>query len=513
MKKLLAMLLCLVMVLSLFAGCAGGDTTESSSTPESEPESTETVPEKEAVVPEEVPEALYHWSFDDATGIAAVVQGDKAADSINDGATYDIIPSDHEILFANGPVGQCLYLDGKYGVQLTDLASIDTDAYTISFWMNADRLSTYGPVVQMGRNIGDAADAATDPDTYRTCTWVNFTKTEWGTSSADIFPVVWNRNSDTTVWPWVYAGDDAVHGKREWVLVTLVSSGEKYTYAEDGLERVGCKLYLNGEMVFDASADLGLYGGLAPEILTGDGVEGYIGINYWDTIFKGFIDELYVFNTALTDGQVLSLFQEGDINVQSVAPEASTSVEEETEPEPLAAAPVDENAIDVLGTPDRTLGWWTENSQSWELADGASVTVKMNNYSSGVSNWHNFVVGLINTPITAETLPSADNYAGYAEYAVVRADAFGWGDASYAGNFTTSWGNDWAGWLALMTDAEVTMVISRNGGEVTIDFTFTGADGTVMTEQAVITSTLTADAPCHFFIGGESAYIEILSVA
>lgn len=214
MKKLLAMLLCLVMVLSLFAGCAGNDVQESSGTTESEPESSEVIQEKDPVVPEEVPEALYHWSFDDATGIAAVVQGDKAADSINDGATYDIIPSDHEIMFANGPVGQCLYLDGKYGVQLTDLASIDTDAYTISFWMNADRLSTYGPVVQMGRNIGDTADMTTDPDTYRTCTWVNFTKTEWGTSSADIFPVVWNRNSDTTVWPWVYAADDAVHGKR-----------------------------------------------------------------------------------------------------------------------------------------------------------------------------------------------------------------------------------------------------------------------------------------------------------
>lgn len=506
MKKLLALLLCLVMVVSMFAGCGGNgnNSTTAGTTPDdTTPPDTTAAP----VEAEPIPEAAYHWSFDDATGLTAVTQVEQAADSINDGAGYDIGASDHDILFANGPVGQCLYLDGKYGVQL-DLESLDTDEYTISFWLNADRLADFGPTVQLGRNLGDAGDD-------RTVTWINFTKAAWGANAADLFPVAWNRNSEANVWPWVACYDDTVHGKKEWILVTIVSTGEKYTYgvAETGAQedRIGCQYYLNGNLVFDAPA-MGEYQGLSPEILSGDGIEGYIGVNYWDTIFKGFIDELYIFKTALTAGQVLSLYQEGDPTVASVAPEYEYNVEEPEEPAAPALPEItpDASAIDTIGTTDLTLGFWTDWSDGYELADGSSVTVKLNNYSSGAANWNNFLIGLVNVPTVGHT-PPADQSADYAEYAVIRADAFGWGDASYAGNFEISW-EDWNEWLQLMTDADVTLVLTRNGGEVTINMTFVGADGTTMTEKAVITSTLTADAPCYFFLLGEACYIEILSV-
>ena len=501
MKKILAMLLAMVMAGSLVVGC--GEETPDEPVVDETPVVSETV-----VVAEEAPEAKYHFSFDDATGITPVYQVAKATDSANDGATYDIAAVEAEVLFSNGPVGQCIYANGQYGYKL-DMEAINTDEYTISFWMNADRLSTYGPTVQMGRNMGDAGDD-------KTVTWLNFTKTEWGTASADIFPVVWNRNSETGVWPWVYATDDSVHGKREWVMVTVVASGEKYTFAEDGLERVGCKMYLDGSLVYDASADLGLYGGLSPEILTGDGFEAYLGVNYWDTIFKGYFDELYVFDCALTDGQVLGLYEQGDASVESVQPEYEDLAVEETPVETVVITPVAditpaEGAVNVIGTTDLTLGWWSNFSDGIELADGATKTVKLNNYSDGAANWDNYVIAFANTATTYDLAPSADNYAGYAEYAVIRADAFGWGDASYAATFENSWA-DWNTWLAAMTDAEVTLVITRNGGEITIDTTITAADGSILTQKAVVTSTLTADAPCYFFFTGEKAYIEILSV-
>ncbi|MDR2654824.1 MAG: LamG domain-containing protein [Oscillospiraceae bacterium] len=482
MKKLLLILMCALIAATLFASCAAQQPAEVSQEP--------------------APAAKYHYSFDDASGLAAVTQVEKAADSVNTGATYDIAGSDHEILFSNGPVGSCLYLDGQYGVKLTDIAALGTDAYTVSFWLNADRLSIFGPTLQLGRNMGYADDGD------ETVTWLNFTKSDW---DGDIFPVVWNRNSSTGAWPWVYAADQAEHGKREWLLITLVASGDKYTYSEDNLERVGCKFYLNGEVAFDASADLNLYGGLATEILTGDGVEGYIGVNYWDTIYKGFIDELYIFDSALTDSQVAALYAEGDPAVESVAP-----VETEEEPEPPAAppaepAPVDESAVDVVGRPERDLAFWSDWSDAYELADGATVTVKMNNYSDGINNWDNFLAAFVNVKTVGHTAP-ADQFADYAEYAVVRADAYGWGDASYEGTFETSWGDDWAAWLELMKDAEVTAAFTRNGGDITITVAFTGADGAEMTETALVKSTLTADAPCYFFILGEACYIEILSV-
>ena len=97
-------------------------------------------------------------------------------------------------------------------------------------------------------------------------------------------------------------------------------------------------------------------------------------------------------------------------------------------------------------------------------------------------------------------------------YDGLRADAFGWGDESYDGQFTTSWGDDWAGWLALMTDADVVMTIERTGADAVINYEFTGADGTVMTETATLTGAWEADAPVYVHITGEAAYIELLSV-
>lgn len=488
MKKIITSLLVLAMVLSVFAGV---------STP------------AKAEAPAD---ALYYWSFEDASGLTAVTQVDKAEDSINDGANFDIAPCDHPIMIAEGQgaSGNALYLDGKYGVKLDDLASIDTDCYTISFWVNADRLSTFGPVVQMGRNIGDSGDD-------RTVTWINFTKSTWGTNGAALFPVAWNRNSsigtdvnEGGVWPWISGADDAEHGKREWCLVTIVMDGVRYT-ADDNMDRIGTKYYLNGELMFDASPEFMFYQGVAPEILTGDGVEGYIGINYWDTIFKGFIDELTIYGKALTAEEVKALYDAGTAPEKPVAPSLEDIVVE-TEPAALAAAPVDAAAIDTLGTPDRVLGFWTDNTDGYELADGATVTMKLNNYSNGETNWNNFVICLTNTPVKTDLLASAENYEGYAEYVVIRADAWGWGEGFVPeGSFEMSW-TDWAQWLNLMTDAEVTLVLTRDGGVVTIDFTFTGADGTVMTEKATVNSTMTAESPVYAFLGGEGAYIELLSV-
>lgn len=171
----------------------------------------------------------------------------------------------------------------------------------------------------------------------------------------------------------------------------------------------------------------------------------------------------------------------------------------------------DPDAKETLGTTTFGLGWWAEFTNGVELKEGESKTVKLNNYSSGVENWHNYVIAFTNTQTTADKVPGADNYEGYAEYAVVRADAYGWGDASYAATFENSW-EDWNVWKDAMRDVDVTMVITRNGSEIVIDTTLVDRKGNEMTSKATVTSTLTADAPCYFFFTGEQAFIELMSV-
>ena len=513
MKKFLAIILALLMVASL-AACGGeAEPTKSPATqpPATEPPVEETNPPVDAEPLSYTP--LIHLDFETTDGLTAVVQTENVGSLT--GATYGIEPSNHPILIAEGQgaVGNALYLDGKYCVDF-DMVAISDDSYTISFWFNADRVATFGPVVTMGRNMGMA-------DTDATVAWINVTKTTWGAGDADIFPVVWNRNTDYEVFPWTYAMDDMEHGKREWCMITIVVDGNRYV-ADDGLDRTACKVYLDGELKWDANGENMFYQGISPDIFAvEEGLEAHIGINYWDTTYKGFIDELYVYDEPLTAGQVKTLFEQGNPPASPVAPETPAYEEEggagggtePIDPDSLAAAPVDSGAIDTLGTPDRVLGFWSDNTDGYELADGKTVTMKLNNYSNASANWCNFVLALTNTAVTTDKLAGGDNYDGYAEYAVLRADAFGWGPEGqpYDATFEMSW-TDWVAWLNLMTDAEVEVVLTRAGGTVTIDYTFTGADGTVMTEKAVVNSALTADAPCYVHVTGEGAYIELLSV-
>lgn len=240
-KKVLAALLCASMTATLFTGC--GNKTETTpeiqsapaveeSAPESQPEEApaETEAPAEAPTPElaaaeELPaEAFAHLTFDgEDEGYKAVVQTDDLGDI--DGGTYGIAETEATFSYADGPVGKCIFLDGSYGLDL-GLEATNTDAYTVSFWVNADRLATFGPTLSMGYNVGRAADAGNN------VTWFNVTQSEWGLDNAKIFPIVWSRNeaSDaadgTDCWPWMYAFDNEIHGKREWTMVTIVCTGE-----------------------------------------------------------------------------------------------------------------------------------------------------------------------------------------------------------------------------------------------------------------------------------------------
>jgi len=510
MKKLFALLLVLVMALSMVA-CQQADPTTGATEPSKNnnvPIVTDptTQPTQPAVEPEALPEnPLLYWGFETLEGLTPVEQLKDGA-----GAITGLGVVDKPILVADGVVGKSLYLDGKYGYQL-DMKGLDIadDSYTISFWIYAERLGDFMPIVQMGRNINSA-------DTSLPTTWLNFTRGSW----AETYPLAWNRNTsipwatdENGVFPWIAGPADVVYGKGEWCLITLVVDGNRYTCLDDNGERIGTRYYLNGELVFDASAEFLYYQGVAPELFTGSPVDGFIGINYWDSIYKGYIDELTIYDEPLTSGQVLSLYQKGDATMTPSAPVEGGGVEEEPEIVLPTITP-DANAIDTLGTPERNLGWWSDWTEGFELADGATLTMKINNYSSAANNWSNFLGVLTNMKTTAGVDPTTQS-ADYREYAAFRADAYGWDGSSdlgtYVGTFTPSW-SDWAAWLELMKDAEVEIKLTRAEGTITVEMTFTGADGTVMTETGTIVSDLPADAPCFLLLTAENAYVELLSV-
>ena len=119
----------------------------------------------------------------------------------------------------------------------------------------------------------------------------------------------------------------------------------------------------------------------------------------------------------------------------------------------------------VIGEEDNSTGWWGAHSADFNVPVGKTVTTRIKNYSNLQNNWNNFVVVLTSD--------------GTSEYAVVRADNYGWG-ACYDGNpnLVLSGGQaDWGAWLKAMDDATVTVSVTNNGGTADVRCVMLGNDG------------------------------------
>ena len=116
----------------------------------------------------------------------------------------------------------------------------------------------------------------------------------------------------------------------------------------------------------------------------------------------------------------------------------------------------------VLGADDNSTGWWGAHSEMIQVPVGKTCSTRIRNYTNGQNNWNNFVV----------VLTRADN----SEYAVVRADNYGWGECY--GACTPSGGQaNWGAWLAAMDDAQVTVSVTNNGGSADVRCVMAGNDG------------------------------------
>lgn len=158
----------------------------------------------------------------------------------------------------------------------------------------------------------------------------------------------------------------------------------------------------------------------------------------------------------------------GTQTVTVTAGEATATVEVKVAESAVSAV---SNSADILGAEDNTTGWWTVFSDDFNVPAGETKSVSFTNYSSLANNWSNFAVIL--------------RKADLAEYAVVRADNFGWG-AGYDGNaglVHNGTQGDWAAWLADMNGAKVTVYVTNCGnGTADIQAVMEGTSGTVYTQ-------------------------------
>ena len=148
----------------------------------------------------------------------------------------------------------------------------------------------------------------------------------------------------------------------------------------------------------------------------------------------------------------------------------------------------------VIGADDNSTAFWGAHSEMINVPVGKTVSTRIKNFTNGVSNWNNFCV----------VLTRQDN----TEYAVVRADNYGWGDCY--GACTPSGGQaDWGAWLKAMDEAMVTVSVTNNGGSIDVKCIMVGNDGNTYYQDYIgISPTDGNDVYFRFTVDGSHLIFE-----
>lgn len=171
-----------------------------------------------------------------------------------------------QVSYGQGIDNQALVLDGTSGVRLPD-GLIQDKTYSVSMWVKPEELTPFTPLF-----FGAQSDAR----------WVSLVPS----GPAENKTMLWSNTGQ-----WYDAPTEGQIPVDEWTHLSFtVKDGDVYIYVNGKAEFVG----QNFPDVFESTQ--GLFS---------------LGVNYWDTPFKGMIDELIVYDGyALTEAEVTKLYEE-----------------------------------------------------------------------------------------------------------------------------------------------------------------------------------------------------------
>ncbi len=146
----------------------------------------------------------------------------------------------------------------------------------------------------------------------------------------------------------------------------------------------------------------------------------------------------------------------------------------------------------IVGPEDNSAGWWAFFSDYFTIPANKLLHLEFINHGTGVNNWNNWNLCLANAQRDAE---------GYAEYFLLRSDAYGWGNADYDGsmitqNYPDTDGDDdiWNDFRTTMQGAKVLMDVDHSAtGNVFVTATAVGTNGTTLIETYQQPVSATAD--------------------
>lgn len=184
------------------------------------------------------------------------------------------------VTYTDGIVGKAVYLDGNSGIQLPDNL-IHSYKYSIALWLKAEQLTNFTPV-------------------FFGCVKKD-TPNEWlsippgGLAAFEGRFQIWSNYNDGSTW-----FDGLTNVKLEtnkWYhIVVVVNEGELSVYINGQKQNLDTRI--NGQTSLQA---------LFPDLFSNKDAIFTIGVNYWDTPFKGLIDDLRIYDGVLTDSDVSTL--------------------------------------------------------------------------------------------------------------------------------------------------------------------------------------------------------------
>ncbi|QLE07848.1 family 43 glycosylhydrolase [Pseudoalteromonas shioyasakiensis] len=172
------------------------------------------------------------------------------------------------VSYVDGIIGQAVFLEGS-GVRLPDNL-ITTNDYSVSMWLKPESFTDYTSVFFAGASAN---------------AWLSYVPSMAGTGLTRL----WANNGAF----FDNAELDSRIPAKEWTHVA---------FTVDGTNGDVLKMYVNGELQLET-------GGF-PRVFTvpGETNEFALGVNYWDTPYNGAIDELKIFNGAISAEEIKALY-------------------------------------------------------------------------------------------------------------------------------------------------------------------------------------------------------------
>jgi hypothetical protein len=158
-----------------------------------------------------------------------------------------------------------------------------------------------------------------------------------------------------------------------------------------------------------------------------------------------------------------------------------------------------------VGPADLSAGWWSYFSDFTRITGNTvyPFAYTFYNYTNGNANWNNWLLVVTNGKNRDE--------AGYAEYFVLRADAYGWGDANYNGaNISASY--DWDTYTAQMRGAYCMVILTRSGNRLDMTAKVTTAAGEQLADYIFFYEGLST-SEIGTFLTVEGASLDMRTVA